>query len=249
PGKLLAAHQAARGNGSRHRHERPISARPLGGGRRALAAARPPDRSDPPSASPRRRRGRDPAAPPFRRRQEPVTSTPESARSPALVAPPHAAPAVRRDNAALEALPAGLRTGLQASRLPMLDGVRAVAAPLVVLYPCGLQRVPGGLGVLVFFVLSGFLITWRLLEEDDASGTVSLRHFYFRRALRIVPPFYVYWILLTGALVLLDKRILWGQAIASLLYVGNYYQAIGGDPHPGFSHTWNTAIDQHYYRL
>jgi len=131
----------------------------------------------------------------------------------------------------------------------MLDGVRAVVALLVVLYHCGLQRVPGGLGVLVFFVLSGFLITWRLLEEDDASGTVSLKHFYFRRALRIVPPFYVYWILLTGALVLLDKRILWGQAIASLLYVGNYYQAIGGDPNTGYSHTWSLAIEEQFYLL
>lgn len=130
-----------------------------------------------------------------------------------------------------------------------MDGLRAVAAFLVVLDHCGVWSVAGGFGVLAFFVLSGFLITWRLLEEDEAAGTVSLRGFYVRRMLRIFPPFYAYWLLLTVTLLLLDKRIVWPQSIASLLYVNNYYQAIFGDPNTGLSHTWSLAVEEQFYLL
>jgi peptidoglycan/LPS O-acetylase OafA/YrhL len=70
-----------------------------------------------------------------------------------------------------------------------------LAVFLVVLYHFGFAKVPGGHGVIVFFVLSGFLITWLLLEEQKSTGTVSLRGFYRRRALRIFPAFYVFWLL------------------------------------------------------
>jgi peptidoglycan/LPS O-acetylase OafA/YrhL len=139
--------------------------------------------------------------------------------------------------------------GLSASHIPALDGMRAVAAFLVVFYHFGVPYVPGGLGVLVFFVLSGFLITWLLLEEDDAVGSVSLRKFYGRRFLRIMPAFYVYWLLFTVLVLALGKRIVWGQTVASALYVNNYYQAILGDPNTGLSHTWTLAIEEQFYLL
>ena len=146
-------------------------------------------------------------------------------------------------------LPASLAQGLDRSHLPSLDGLRAIAAFLVVLYHCFLPALPGGMGVLAFFVLRGFLITWLLLKEEERYGKVSLKLFYVRRSLRIFPAFYAYWLLLMGAHVIARKQIAMGQAIASLFYVGNYYQAIVGDPQTGLSHTWSLGVEEQFYLL
>jgi peptidoglycan/LPS O-acetylase OafA/YrhL len=141
-----------------------------------------------------------------------------------------------------------LSEGLKYSHLPALDGMRAVAVFIVIFYHSSMP-IPGGVGVLVFFVLSGFLITWLLLKEADRHGTVSLRKFYIRRSLRIFPAFTAYAALLITGLVVLEKRIVWPQVIASLLYVSNYYQALNGDPNTGFSHTWSLGIEEQFYVL
>ncbi len=146
-------------------------------------------------------------------------------------------------------LPASLAHGLDGSHLPSLDGLRAIAAFLVVFYHCFLPAFPGGLGVLAFFVLSGFLITWLLLKEEERLGKVSLKLFYARRSLRIFPAFYAYWLLLMGAHIIAGKHIAVGQAISSFLYVGNYYQAIFGDPKTGLSHTWSLGVEEQFYLL
>jgi len=146
-------------------------------------------------------------------------------------------------------LPDGLVNGLKQSHLPSLDGLRAIAALLVVFMHAGLSWCPGGLGVLAFFVLSGFLITWLLLKEEERFGRISMKLFYIRRSLRIFPAFYVYWLLLIGSLLFFQKRILWGQALSSFFYVNNYYQAILGDPNTGFSHTWSLGIEEQFYLL
>jgi peptidoglycan/LPS O-acetylase OafA/YrhL len=146
-------------------------------------------------------------------------------------------------------LPDRLAQGLAESHLPSLDGLRAAAALAVVFYHYGFDWAPGGLGVLAFFVLSGFLITWLLLKEEERFGAVSLKLFYLRRALRIFPAFYVYWLLLVGALTLFHKRLVGGQALASFFYVNNYYQALHGDPNTGLSHTWSLAIEEQFYVL
>lgn len=145
-------------------------------------------------------------------------------------------------------LPSRLQEGLSHRQLPSLDGLRAMAAFLVVFYHFGLP-VSGGFGVLVFFVLSGFLITWLLLKEDDRHATISVRAFYMRRVLRIFPAFYVYWLVLIGALAVFHKRIVWAQAISAFAYVNNYYQAIFGDPDTGLSHTWSLGIEEQFYLL
>src|SRR6185437_3882217 len=91
-------------------------------------------------------------------------------------------------------------------RIPSLDGFRAISI-LMVLYGhlVGTRNFPtaavrtfdralgdlGHLGVLVFFVISGFLITTLLVREREKTGTISLQQFYLRRALRIFPAFYV----------------------------------------------------------
>ncbi len=146
-------------------------------------------------------------------------------------------------------LPPGLREALARSHAPGLDGLRMVAVFLVVFYHFGFQAVPGGHGVLGFFVLSGFLITWLLLKEQERFGSISLRLFYLRRLLRIVPAFLCFWLVWTAALVLTGKRIVWGQAISALVYLSNYYSAILGDPHTGYSHTWSLGIEEQFYLL
>jgi peptidoglycan/LPS O-acetylase OafA/YrhL len=67
-------------------------------------------------------------------------------------------------------------------KLPKLDFLRAVSALIVILYHFGFVAVPGGFGVLIFFVLSGFLITHLLLRENERYQTISRKNFYLRRS-------------------------------------------------------------------
>jgi peptidoglycan/LPS O-acetylase OafA/YrhL len=147
-------------------------------------------------------------------------------------------------------LPPQLESGLKEPQLAGLDGMRAIAAFLVVFSHFGVPLVSGSTGVLIFFVLSGFLITWLLLRENDERGTVSLRNFYIRRSLRIFPAFYCYAAVYFGVvLVGRHARLVWPQALAALFYANNYYQALNGDPSTGFSHTWSLAIEEQFYLL
>jgi len=149
----------------------------------------------------------------------------------------------------MPSLPKNLESGLRQSQLSGLDGLRAIGAWLVVAYHFGIPFAPGGIGVLIFFVLSGFLITWLLIKEQDRRGTVSLRDFYARRSLRIFPAFYAYCACVFAVAVLRHHPIIWPQAVSSLLYVNNYYHAINGDPNTGFSHTWSLGIEEQFYLL
>src|SRR5262245_36371086 len=95
-----------------------------------------------------------------------------------------------------------LDAGLALGYLPSLDGLRAVAIALVVLFhywwnpPFQPNSFHGGfLGVDVFFVLSGFLITSLLLAERQRTGMISIRRFYARRALRLLPAFSVVFVI------------------------------------------------------
>ncbi len=143
-----------------------------------------------------------------------------------------------------------LANALGKTTLPSLDGLRAIAVFLVVFYHFGIPFMNGGLGVLIFFVISGFLITWLLLKEEDRWGRVSLKLFYLRRTLRIFPAFYAYWLLIVvGFGLILGKRIVWPQAAASFFYFTNYYQALFGDPGTGLSHTWSLAVEEQFYLL
>src|SRR5438034_4577118 len=96
--------------------------------------------------------------------------------------------------------------------LPALDGVRALAVLAVMAYHDDVRFVPGGfLGVDVFFVLSGFLITTLLAEEWQTRGSISLKHFYLRRALRLLPALAV--LLTVCALAKLLTRP-WSETVA-----------------------------------
>lgn len=142
---------------------------------------------------------------------------------------------------------------LNLSNIPALDGLRGVAVLLVVFFHFGLDLgyypLPGNLGVLVFFVLSGFLITWLLLRENEKAGTISLKQFYIRRTLRIFPAFYAYWLFTVGARVVAHRSVPWEFALGALLYVSNYVFAL--DLHePSFMvQTWSLASEEQFYLL
>ena len=140
---------------------------------------------------------------------------------------------------------------------PALDGVRAVAVSLVVAYHLG--YLPGGwLGVDVFFVLSGFLITTLLLEHASSNHSVGLAGFWSRRARRLLPGVLallgavaVY--CLAGGPEVVAAQLRW-PSLATLIYganwqqiaVGNSYFAQFAAPDP-LLHTWSLAVEEQYY--
>ena len=116
----------------------------------------------------------------------------------------------------------------------------------------GLDRfVPGGFGVTVFFFLSGYLITTLLRKEHDGRGTVSLRQFYLRRALRILPPFYLVLALavLAAELGLIAGGVRAGAVAAQALHLANYWivrHGYEGQP-AGTGVYWSLAVEEHFY--
>src|SRR5437899_5658744 len=128
--------------------------------------------------------------------------------------------------------------GVQPSRslrIPSLDGLRAVAIGFVMLshtasnLPLG-DRVLGhlgglgSLGVRIFFVISGFLITRLLIQETVDYDRIDVLKFYFRRTLRIFPPFYFFVACMTAASVLGWVRIENGGLFHAVAYISNYHQ-------------------------
>ncbi len=127
--------------------------------------------------------------------------------------------------------------------------MRAIAVFLVIIYHFGITWMPGGLGVLAFLVLSGFLITWLLLKEDSKAGDISIRNFYMRRVLRIFPAFYAYWFGVVALLLLFRRAVPWGHAWSAFFYMGDYYNALVPGHESFVSHTWSLAIEEQFYLL
>ncbi len=131
----------------------------------------------------------------------------------------------------------------------------------VVLFHAGMPGVGGGyVGVDVFFVISGFLITGLLWREVAAAGTVRLRRFYGARARRLLPASATVGIAtaIGSALLLppLQARTVLGDGIASALYVGNYRFAMQGTdylaadvPPSPFQHYWSLGVEEQFYLL
>lgn len=141
---------------------------------------------------------------------------------------------------------------------PALDGLRAIAIASVVLFHTGGILPGGGRGVDLFFVLSGFLITTLLLEEHAERGTISLRSFFKRRALRLLPALVVLlgvFLAVASVAAIVDDRSqgkdLFGVA-AGLGYFSNI--AMAGEPmtHPmpeELRHLWSLAQEEQFYLL
>jgi peptidoglycan/LPS O-acetylase OafA/YrhL len=130
---------------------------------------------------------------------------------------------------------------------PGLDGLRGVAVILVVLAHEALVRNAGAVGVNVFFVLSGFLITSLLLVEARDAGRIDLVAFYRRRAARLLPALFAVSFVVGTYLVLTDQpeRLL-PDVGGALSYVGNWLQ-IAGVKMVLTSHTWSLAVEEQFY--
>jgi peptidoglycan/LPS O-acetylase OafA/YrhL len=136
-------------------------------------------------------------------------------------------------------------------RVPALDGVRGIAILLVVaVHATGYPR-GGHLGVDLFFVLSGFLITTLLLEERANTGRISLRRFYARRARRLLPALAL--LLLTYLAIDAAKGHNGLRTVALAgLYFGNAVQALSNvNPlaHSGLEHLWSLAEEEQFYLI
>lgn len=150
--------------------------------------------------------------------------------------------------------PVPLRAEAAALHIPSLDGIRALSFGLVFAGHAGLDRiVPAGFGVTVFFFLSGYLITTLLRRELDRTGTVSLKSFYIRRALRILPPFYlVLTLALAGWWVGVLPRPGEPQSIAAVLFHYANYYIVQNDNQGFLTGTgvyWSLAVEEHFYLL
>lgn len=139
--------------------------------------------------------------------------------------------------------------------IPSLDGIRAISFFLVFFAHAGLGRVlvPGGFGVTIFFLLSGFLITTLLRLEYLRFKRVSLKDFYLRRALRILPPLYAT-LALSMILVTIGKvatGVPLAGTLSQALQYANYYEIYAKSPvsMPGTGVFWSLAVEEHFYLL
>ncbi|HWB70196.1 MAG TPA: acyltransferase, partial [Solirubrobacterales bacterium] len=142
--------------------------------------------------------------------------------------------------------------------LPGIDALRAVAVLAVFLYHAGVGWMPGGfLGVDVFFVISGYLITSLLLSEYRGAGHIRLGQFWLRRAKRLLPAvgvFVAVTMVLAAIFVPEDIDQLRGDALASLLYVANWHFIFEHQSYfelfqrPSlFRHLWSLSVEEQFY--
>src|ERR1700760_737805 len=142
-----------------------------------------------------------------------------------------------------------------------IDGLRAVAIAAIVVYHADISLLPGGfVGVDIFFVISGYLITTLLTRELEATGTVALTQFYARRIRRLLPALglTVICTLATVSVFLspLEVDTAAKTAIATALYVSNFYfiaQAADyfspNSQHDPLLHTWSLGVEEQFYFL
>jgi peptidoglycan/LPS O-acetylase OafA/YrhL len=137
--------------------------------------------------------------------------------------------------------------------IPSLDGIRAISVLIVVVGHSGLQAlVPGGLGVTIFFFLSGYLISTLLLTEHEHTGGINIAHFYARRVFRLMPPLIVSLVAAYGLTYsgLLAGGITAKGLAAQLLYFANYYGLFfdpGNTVPDGTGILWSLAVEEHFY--
>lgn len=134
-------------------------------------------------------------------------------------------------------------------RIPSLDGLRAISILLVVLghwaelrYHSDVAGAFANLGVRIFFVISGYLITTLLLKDHARRGTIRLRDFYVRRAYRILPAAMLY---MLPVFVIFWHELRWYHMAAVALYLANFDFS-----HPWFlGHLWSLSVEEQFYFL
>ena len=176
---------------------------------------------------------------------------------PLHAAGPHCTPAskgARTSSAAKEQTPARPKSRY----IPALDGLRTLAVVAVVLYHLNLTWAQGGLlGVTIFFVLSGYLITRLLINEIAKTGRIDLKSFWIRRIRRLFPAV-VTVVVVTCALCTVFNHVMLTKMrpdiLPSLLFFNNWWQILHnvsyfnalGDPSP-LTHFWSLAIEEQFY--
>lgn len=154
--------------------------------------------------------------------------------------------------------PRGPRSPGHLNYAPGLDGVRALAVTAVVVYHLGATWLPGGfLGVDVFLVLSGFLITSILLTEFGSHGRIDIKNFYLRRARRLLPALYAMLagvVLVTAVSTRGELHRLRGDVVAALGYATNWTQILWNrsyfaqqDRPSLLQHLWSLAVEEQFY--
>lgn len=141
-----------------------------------------------------------------------------------------------------------------------LDGLRALAVIGVIFYHLTPHILPGGfLGVPIFFVLSGYLISDLLIQEFEQNGKISLKQFWKRRLNRLYPALVTMLILVTGWITIFERSLLLNirnMILTSLVYLNNWWQISQGasyfdrftTPSP-FVHLWSLAIEGQFYLI
>jgi len=151
------------------------------------------------------------------------------------------------------------------SRIPYLDGLRACSILLVLLghtitsnpwletkWYLKIFLANSHLGVRIFFVLSGFLITTLLLNEQDATGRISIRGFYERRIARIFPAFYLYVAVIGVFTALHVMQVPLASFVAAGTYTWNFFclrPGGHGDPSGVFVHIWTLSNEEQFYLI
>ena len=151
----------------------------------------------------------------------------------------------------------GSRRGPTVPYIPGLDGLRAIAVVAVIVYHADPRWLHGGfLGVEVFFVISGYLITLLLVAERERTGAVSLGSFWLRRARRLLPALLLMLVLLVSWCAVFERDrlgMLRGDVVAGLLYGANWFQAWTGSSYTStfafnpLLHTWSLSVEEQFY--
>ncbi|MFJ1747854.1 acyltransferase family protein [Streptomyces sp. NPDC088116] len=151
----------------------------------------------------------------------------------------------------------GFPSALRGRRVRGVDGLRAVAVALVMVYHLEPDLLPGGsLGVDVFFTISGFVITRLLLAEFARTGDVALRGFYWRRWLRLVPALLA--VCAVCAVLALTTRLpgfdnAWAAVVLSATFLMNIVRAAQPGAYSSdtslLSHTWSLSVEEQFYLL
>ena len=138
--------------------------------------------------------------------------------------------------------------------VPSLNGLRALSIIIVFLSHTVNDRLfPGGFGVRVFFLISGFLITRLMFVEWKSKGAIALGNFYIRRLLRLYPVVLAFTVVVIGVdLAVSPAAIHWGQPLSALLYFANYYysglnQAGQTEGTMPFLILWSLSVEEHFY--
>jgi peptidoglycan/LPS O-acetylase OafA/YrhL len=136
---------------------------------------------------------------------------------------------------------------------PSLDGIRGVSILVVLAFNAQLSFVRGGfIGVDLFFVLSGFLISSLLVQEYHQTSRISLKNFYYRRALRLLPALFALMLFVSVFAAILQQNekavTTWKGVIYTILYVANWAQSgPDGAGIGALSHAWSLSVEEQFY--